>query len=130
MSSPTPWADDLEHLERILRQTEEVMRDLGQAQAMIEQVAGEGEGADGLIQVVADGRGRLKTIGFDPRVMRLDPDALSREALRAIQAAQESAGQSTQEIIERAQADAARLAEPLDEQFVRRRVEQVAREIE
>ncbi|MFC4534540.1 YbaB/EbfC family nucleoid-associated protein [Sphaerisporangium dianthi] len=130
MSSPTPWTDDLEHLERIIRQTEEVMRGLRQAQAAIGQVTGEAEGAGGLVRVVSDGRGRLTDVRFDPRVMRLDPGELGREALRAIRDAQESAVRASEEIIEHARERAAGFPEPLDERFVRRRVEQAAREIE
>ncbi|MET8139168.1 YbaB/EbfC family nucleoid-associated protein [Sphaerisporangium sp. NPDC005288] len=123
-------SDDLEHLERIVRQTEEVMRGLRQAQAAIGRVTGEGEGAGGLVRVVSDGRGRLTDVRFDPRVMRLDPDELGRQALRAVQDAQRSAVRASEEIIERARESAEGFPEPLDERFVRRRVEQVAREIE
>ncbi|GAA3829718.1 hypothetical protein GCM10022226_58220 [Sphaerisporangium flaviroseum] len=124
------WADDLERLELIVRQTEEVMRDLGDAQAQIKEITGEGEGADGMVQVVSGSGGRLKTITMDPRVMRLDPGDLGREMTRAVQAAQDAAERSSLEIIDRVRARAATLEEPLDETFVRRRVERVAREID
>lgn len=106
------------------------MRRLGEAHTMIGEVTGEGEAAGGMMRVVADGRGRLTTIELNPRIMRLGPDTLAREAAKAIRDAQEAAGQRTREIVERAQADADALPEPLDETFVRRRVERVAREIE
>ncbi|MDH2427930.1 YbaB/EbfC family nucleoid-associated protein [Sphaerisporangium sp. TRM90804] len=132
--SPGPWSDDLrgddlDHLERVLRQTEEALRGLADAHARVRQVTGEGEGAGGMVKAVADGTGRLTAITLNPRVMRLDPAELGREATKAIQAAQEAAGRGAQEIVDGARAGVAALDEPLDETFVRRRIEQVEREI-
>ncbi|GGK64035.1 hypothetical protein Sme01_26080 [Sphaerisporangium melleum] len=106
------------------------MRGLREAQAAIGAVTAEGRGAGGMIRVAADGRGRLTGVDLDPRVMRLPAGALATEALKAIQDAQEAAGRQAQEIAERAREHAEAFPEPLDEEFVRRRVEQVAREIE
>jgi DNA-binding protein YbaB len=130
MSSPDPEADDLEYLERVVGRTEEIMRRLGEAHAMIGEVTGEGEAAGGMVRVVADGRGRVRAIELNPRVMRLDPVRLAQEAAAAMRAAQEAAARRTEEIVEGARAEVSALPEPLDETFVRRRVERVAREIE
>ncbi|GII82827.1 hypothetical protein Ssi03_08170 [Sphaerisporangium siamense] len=127
-SSPTPWTDDLDHLELIVRGAEDALRGLMEAQAEIARVTGEGEGADGLMSVVADGRGRLTSVRFDPRVMRLSPDELGREALAAISRAQDAAGRRARAIAERAAERAAPLPEALDERFVRQRVERIAHE--
>ncbi|MFC6082703.1 YbaB/EbfC family nucleoid-associated protein [Sphaerisporangium aureirubrum] len=130
MPPSEPWEDDHQRLELIIRQTEEAMRGLEHARAGIGQVTGEGEGADGMVRAVADGRGRLTSLDFNPRVMRLAPGQLGQEVAKAVQEAQDAAQEQTREIVGRAQARAAELmAEPLDETFVRRRVEQVARDI-
>ncbi|GII61493.1 hypothetical protein Skr01_15780 [Sphaerisporangium krabiense] len=126
--SPTPWTDDLEHLELIVRGAEDALRGLMEAQDEIARVTGEGEGADGLMSVAADGRGRLTSVRFDPRVMRLSPEELGREALAAISRAQDAAGRRARDIAARAAERAAPLPEALDERFVRQRVERIARE--
>ncbi|QYC45530.1 hypothetical protein Nocox_39935 [Nonomuraea coxensis DSM 45129] len=130
MSSSGPWNDDLEHLERVLRQTEEVMRELGSARAEIAQVTGVGEAGGGMVRVMAGGGGRLKAITLNPRVMRLPAGELARQVMAATRAAQEAAGRRSYEIVERARARADSLPEPLDETYVRRRIEQVADEID
>ncbi|MEV0591345.1 YbaB/EbfC family nucleoid-associated protein [Nonomuraea cavernae] len=130
MSSSGPWSDDLDHLERLVRQTEEIMRELGSARTEIAEITAVGEAGGGMVRVVAGGGGRLKAITLNPRVMRQPAGELARQVMAATRAAQEAAGRRSQEIIERARARAERLPEPLDETFVRRRVEQVAHEIE
>ncbi|WP_114029156.1 YbaB/EbfC family nucleoid-associated protein [Sphaerisporangium album] len=130
MSSPNPWADDLERLELIVRETEEVMRGLLDAQNAIGRVTAEGTAAGGLMSVASDGAGRLTRVEFDPRVMRLSPDELGAEALKAIRQAQDTAVLKAREIAERARELAERFPAALDERFVRQRIDQVAREIE
>ncbi|GAA1745471.1 YbaB/EbfC family nucleoid-associated protein [Nonomuraea bangladeshensis] len=130
MPSSGPWNDDLDHLERVLRETEEIMRDLGAARAEIAQITSVGEAGGGMVRVVAGGGGRLRAIKLDPRVMRQPADELARQVMAATRAAQEAAGRRSHEIVERARARAESLPEPLDETFVRRRIEQVADEID
>ncbi|MEU6791101.1 YbaB/EbfC family nucleoid-associated protein [Nonomuraea wenchangensis] len=130
MPSSGPSNDDLDHLERVLRQTDEIMRDLEAARAEIAQITGVGEAGGGMVRVVAGGGGRLKAIKLNPRVMRQPADELARQVMAATRAAQEAAGRRSHEIVERARARAESLTEPLDETFVRRRIEQVAEEID
>lgn len=130
MSSSGPWGDDLDHVERVVRQTEEIMRELASARAEIAEITGVGEAGDGMVRVMAGAGGRLKAIKLNPRVMRRSADELARQVLAATQAAQEAVGRRSDEIIERAQARAGQLPEPVDETLVRRRIEQVAGEIE
>jgi DNA-binding protein YbaB len=128
MPTPSPEVD-VEHLELILRQSGEMMTRLRQAQAEIRDVTGTAGSSDGLVRAVADGRGGILELRFDPRVMRLDHAALSRQVTVVLQAAQQEAETLTQRIVEEALADTANVPQPLDETFVRDRIEQVARNL-
>ncbi|MEU8274126.1 YbaB/EbfC family nucleoid-associated protein [Microbispora bryophytorum] len=130
MSLSFPGGGDLELLEQMIRQAEDVMRGLADVQAGIRQVTGEGEGADGLVRVRADGRGEVTSVTLDPRVMRLDATALSAEVTKAIRAAQDAAKERTDELVAAAQSRASGLAAPLDETFVRYRFDQLAQELD
>ncbi|GAA4229274.1 DNA-binding protein YbaB [Streptosporangium album] len=127
---PTPASnDELRHLEQIMEQAQEVMRKFQEAQTAILEVTGAGEGADGLVRAVSDGRGGIMEIDFNPRAMRLDCATLGREVTTALQAAQQEAERRSQEIMGEALASAEAMPEPLDETFVRDRVEQAARDL-
>ncbi|GAA2206674.1 hypothetical protein GCM10009850_021320 [Nonomuraea monospora] len=127
MRPPTPDHDE-EYLLDYFAQGQQVMRDLRAAQDAIRQVEGVAASKDGLIEAAADGEGGLTRLHIDPRAMRLGESALAREVAAVLRAAQEDAARKAQEIADAAESAAA-LPQPLDETFVRGRVEQVARDL-
>ncbi|MFF0307134.1 YbaB/EbfC family nucleoid-associated protein [Streptosporangium sp. NPDC004379] len=127
---PTPApGDDLHYLDEALRHALQAMRTLEESEERISGLAEEGEAADGLVRAAADGRGGILTLHLDPRALRLGHVALGREVTAALQQAQQAAGRRSQEILDEVRALAASMPEPLDETFIRDRVEQVAREL-
>ncbi|MEU4547093.1 YbaB/EbfC family nucleoid-associated protein [Nonomuraea dietziae] len=127
MRPPTPDNDD-EYLLEYFAQGQQVIRDLQAAQSAIRQVEGVAKSRNGLLEAAADGEGGLTRLHIDPRAMRLGESALGREVAAVLRAAQEDAARKAQEIAEAA-ASAAVLPQPLDETFVRGRVEQVASDL-
>ncbi|MEV4165386.1 YbaB/EbfC family nucleoid-associated protein [Nonomuraea dietziae] len=127
MRPPTPDNDD-EYLLEYVAQGQQVIRDLQAAQSAIRQVEGLAKSSNGLLEAAADGEGGLTRLRIDPRAMRLGESALGREVAAVLRAAQEDAARKAQEIADAAESAAA-LPQPLDETFVRRRVEQVARDL-
>ncbi|GLW04912.1 hypothetical protein Misp01_00420 [Microtetraspora sp. NBRC 13810] len=121
--------DDQELLDRFMAQSRRAMRRLKEAEAAAGQVVGEGHSADGLIQVTADGQGHVTQIKLDPRVLRLDRPALGTTVLAAIQQAQADGERKSRKILGEALDETSALPAPLDESFVRDRVERVAREL-
>ncbi|MEU4579387.1 YbaB/EbfC family nucleoid-associated protein [Nonomuraea sp. ATR24] len=125
---PDPREDRL-YLDQVVDQTRSAMRHLREAQRQIAAVEGTGEAAQGMIRAVADGRGTLTGVKIDPRALRLDVARLGAEVTAAVQAAQEEAARRTGDIVADAAGRAGTLPEPLDERFVRDRVESAAREL-
>ncbi|MFF4620685.1 YbaB/EbfC family nucleoid-associated protein [Nonomuraea jabiensis] len=127
MSFPTP-ENDAAYLEDYFAQGRRAIRDLRAAQAAIRQLEGLAKSKDGLIEAAADGQGGLTRLRIDPRALRLGEAALGREVTAVLQAAQEDAARKAGVIADEAMG-AANLPEPLDETFVRRRVEQATRDL-
>jgi DNA-binding protein YbaB len=127
MSFPTP-EHDAAYLEDYFAQGRRVIRDLRAAQAAIRQLEGVAKSKDGLIEAAADGQGGLTRLRIDPRALRLGEATLGREVTAVLQAAQEDAARKAEAIADEAMG-AANLPEPLDETFVRQRVEQAARDL-
>ncbi|MGN9786224.1 YbaB/EbfC family nucleoid-associated protein [Nonomuraea sp. ZG12] len=127
MRSPTP-ENDAEYLIDYSTQGRRIIRDLRAAQAAIQRVEGLARSKDGLLEAAADGQGGLTRLHIDPRALRLGRSALGHEVAAVLRAAQEDAAGKAQEIADAAESAAA-LPEPLDETFVRHRVEQVARDL-
>ncbi|WP_053174841.1 YbaB/EbfC family nucleoid-associated protein [Nonomuraea sp. SBT364] len=125
---PNPTEDRL-YLDQVAEQTRTAMRHLREAQRQIAAVEGTGEAAQGMIKAVADGRGALTSVELNPRALRLDVARLGAEVTAAIQAAQDDAARRTGDILADAAGVAGALPEPLDERFVRDRVESAAREL-
>ncbi|TMR21685.1 YbaB/EbfC family nucleoid-associated protein [Nonomuraea turkmeniaca] len=128
MPIPAP-EDDLEYLEQVLAKTRQTMRGLRAAQARILEVVGQAETKDGLIEATADGRGDLTRLRIDPRALRLGEAELGRQVTLVLQEAQEDAARQAQEIAGTAMSEVPEMPAPLDETFVRARVEQVARDL-
>ncbi|WP_433431094.1 YbaB/EbfC family nucleoid-associated protein [Nonomuraea sp. CA-141351] len=126
---PSPQ-DDVEQGERILRQGRETMRRLHEARTAIGAVTGVAQSPDGLVGASADGRGGITALRLDPRVMRLDHEALSKQVTVVLRAAQLDAESQAKEIVDCALADTEHtMPAPLDENFISERVEQIARNL-
>ncbi|MET8869188.1 YbaB/EbfC family nucleoid-associated protein [Nonomuraea sp. NPDC004580] len=128
MSWPSPDQDRL-YFDQIMRQTEDAMRHLRTAKQLIGQVAGTGVAADGFIKVTAGAGGTLSGIDLDPRLLRLPPAVIGRELTKAVRAAQDDAERRSREIVDEAAPYVEALPEPLDETFVRRRVDAAMRDL-
>jgi DNA-binding protein YbaB len=127
---PSSMQEDSEYLDRLLPLAEDLMRGLRDARARLGRVTGEGEGADGLVRAVADGRGRVLELVLTPRAMRLAAAALALEVGRAIGTAQQNAERQVQELIGELDAKIAALPEALDAEFVQELLDQVSQEID
>ncbi|MEU9831567.1 YbaB/EbfC family nucleoid-associated protein [Streptosporangium sp. NPDC048047] len=125
---PEP-GDELRYLDETLHHALQAMRTLEESEERIRGLVEEGEAADGLVRATSDGQGGILTLHLDPRALRLGHAALGREVAAALRQAQQAAGRRSQEILGEVRALAASMPEPLDETFIRDRVEQVAREL-
>ncbi|WP_162795014.1 YbaB/EbfC family nucleoid-associated protein [Nonomuraea lactucae] len=126
MSSPPVPSEDARYLEQFVAQTQAALGRLREANRMIGEVVGTGEAAQGLVRAAADGRGVLTKVEVDPRGMRLAAGELGAEVTKAIRAAQDDARRRTGEIVDDALTRAGELPQPLDETFVRHRIEVAA----
>lgn len=122
--------EDREYLDHLLPRAEDAIRGLRDAHARLGRIAGAGEGAEGLVRAVADGRGRVRELVLAPRSKRLDAAALAREVGEAILTAQRDAERQVQAIMDEVDAKLAALPKALDAEFVQERIEQVSREID
>ncbi|GAA2899270.1 YbaB/EbfC family nucleoid-associated protein [Nonomuraea rubra] len=128
MRSPAP-EDDAEYLAQYLAQSRQIMRDLQAARAAILQVEGRARSDDGLVEASADGHGGLTGLRIDPRALRSGEVELGRKVTEVLRSAQEDAARHAQEIADKVAGSSAALPEPLDETFVRARVEQAAQDL-
>ncbi len=129
MPTPPSPDQDVEQLEQVMLHSRRMLERLRTARAEIRDVAGRAESTDGLVRAVADGQGDITEIHFDPRVMRLDHAALGAQVTKVLQAAQDDAERQAQAIVDDALAGTANLPGPLDERFIRDRVDQIARNL-
>jgi DNA-binding protein YbaB len=128
MRSPAP-EDDAEFLAQYVARSRQIMRDLRVARAAIQQVEGRAKSDDGLVEAFAGGQGAPTRLRIDPRALRFSEAALSAKVTAVLRAAQEDAGRQAQEITDEAKGRTSALPEPLDETFVRERVEQAAHDL-
>lgn len=128
MPLPPEAGEDAHYMEQVIEQTETALSRLRRAKHLIGEVEGTGEAAEGLVRVTADSSGSLTKVDINPRALRLSVAALGNEVTEAIRLAQQDASRRTGEIIEDAAASAG-IPQPLDETFVRERVEAAARDI-
>ncbi|WP_432925836.1 YbaB/EbfC family nucleoid-associated protein [Microbispora sp. CA-135349] len=128
MTTPSPDGD-AEMLERVLLEGRAMMRRLRDARALVHDVTGRAENPGRTVRAVADGRGEIVELHLDPRVMRLDREALGRQVTAVLRAAQQDAEAGTRAIMDAALAETAQVPAPLDERFVRDRVERIARDL-
>ncbi|NBE98878.1 YbaB/EbfC family nucleoid-associated protein [Nonomuraea sp. KC401] len=128
MRPPAP-EDDAEYVADYVQKSREVIRGIKDAQTAIRQVRGRAVSSDGLIEAAADGHGRVTRLQIDPRAMRQGERTLGGQVTAVLRAAQEEAARQAQEIADEASERADTLPKPLDETFVRERVEQAARDL-
>ncbi|WP_371782140.1 YbaB/EbfC family nucleoid-associated protein [Streptosporangium subroseum] len=128
MWSPAP-EDDAEYLAQYVDQSRQIMRDLQATRSTIQQVEGRARSDDGLVEASADGHGGLTRLRIDPRALRIGEATLGKKVTAVLRMAQEDAARQTQKIADEAAGRAAALPAPLDETFVRQRVEQAARDL-
>ncbi|GAA4189087.1 hypothetical protein GCM10022252_25400 [Streptosporangium oxazolinicum] len=115
----------LEDLDAVVRQSEETLRRLGGVFGELETVTGEGSGAGGLARALVDGAGRIKEITLEPRIMRLDSQAIAEAVTEAVRAAQEAAARANEELLHAATGDPL----PLDMAEARRRFEDIGQDL-
>ncbi|MFC4118726.1 YbaB/EbfC family nucleoid-associated protein [Nonomuraea zeae] len=128
MRSPAP-EDDAEFLAQYIAQSRQIMRGLQAARSAIQQVEGWARSADGMVEASAGGQGAPTSLRIDPRALRLSEAALGATVTAVLRAAQDDAGRQAQEIADEVNSRTPALPEPLDETFVRERVEQAARDL-
>ncbi|GLW06883.1 hypothetical protein Misp01_20130 [Microtetraspora sp. NBRC 13810] len=128
MRSPAP-EDDAEYLRQYVAQSRRAIRAMHDARASIGQVEGRAKSDDGLIEAVANGHGAPTRLRIDPRALRLGEAALGGKVAEVLRAAQDDAGRQAREIADGVRDVAAALPAPLDETFVRARVEQALNDL-
>ncbi|TDE53595.1 YbaB/EbfC family DNA-binding protein [Nonomuraea mesophila] len=128
MRPPAP-EDDAEYVADYVQKSREVIRGIKDAQTAIRQVQGRAESRDGLVEAAADGHGRVTRLRIDPRALRQGERMLGGQVTAVLRAAQEEAARQAQEIADEVSERADALPKPLDETFVRDRVEQAARDL-
>ena len=122
MHSPAP-EDDAEYLHQYVAQSRRAIRALHDARASIGQVEGRSKSDDGLIEAVANGDGAATHLRIDPRALRLGEAALGGKVAEVLRAAQDDAGRPARDR-RRGPTSPRPCQAPLDETFVRARVEQ------
>ncbi|MFI7468230.1 YbaB/EbfC family nucleoid-associated protein [Nonomuraea sp. NPDC049646] len=128
MRSPAP-GDDAEYLHQYVAQSRRAVRALHDARASIGRVEGRAESDDGLVEAYADGHGVPTRLRIDPRALRLDEATLGRKTAEVLRAAQDDAARRAQEIADGVRDATAAVPAPLDETFVRARVEQAINDL-
>ncbi|MCK2216778.1 YbaB/EbfC family nucleoid-associated protein [Actinomadura sp. ATCC 31491] len=123
MRSPAP-EDDAEYLHQYVAQSRRAVRALHEARASIGRVEGRARSQDGLVEAAAGGHGLPTRLRIDPRALRLGEAALGRQVAEVLRSAQDDAGRQARQIAEGVRDLTAALPEPLDETFVRGRVDQ------
>ncbi|MGJ6962266.1 YbaB/EbfC family nucleoid-associated protein [Streptosporangium sp. G11] len=125
MSDLNPENLRLEDLDAVVRQSEETLRRLSGVFGELESVTGEGSGADGLARALVDGAGQIKEITLEPRIMRLDSQAVAEAVTEAVRAAQQAARRANEELLRAATGDPL----PLDMDEARRRFEDIGQDL-
>jgi DNA-binding protein YbaB len=128
MRAPAP-EDDEDFLAGYLSRNRQLVRDLREARAAVRAAEGRAASDDELIEATADGTGTLTRLRIDPRALRLGEAALGAKVTAVLRAAQEDGARRGREIADEVSGRVSALPAPLDETFVRRRVEQVARDL-
>ncbi|GAA3004960.1 YbaB/EbfC family nucleoid-associated protein [Streptosporangium longisporum] len=115
-----------EDLDAVIRNSEETLRRLGDVAVELKTVTGEGTGAGGLARALVDGAGQIREITLEPRIMRLDSQAVAEAVTEAVRAAQQDASRANEELLR-----AATGGEPvtLDMDEARRRFEDIGNDL-
>ncbi|WP_080042977.1 YbaB/EbfC family nucleoid-associated protein [[Actinomadura] parvosata] len=86
-------------IDRLMRENQRELRDLADAAQSLREVVGRGESRSGLTKAVVDADGRLQSVTFAPRVLRLDVAALQDEVVQAVRQAQEDQDRQTRGVL-------------------------------
>ncbi|WP_326825247.1 YbaB/EbfC family nucleoid-associated protein [Streptosporangium sp. NBC_01756] len=89
----------LDELDQVVQGSERSLRDLAAAMTGLGEVTGSGESRSGLVSARVGADGRVTDVAIASRGMRLDSDALSKEVLEAVQAAQDAQGRQARELV-------------------------------
>ncbi|MFD1929877.1 MULTISPECIES: YbaB/EbfC family nucleoid-associated protein [Nonomuraea] len=92
-------AFDPDHLDRMVGESEQALRRLGEATTELPSITGSGQTPDGLVRATVTHAGRLLDLAMDPRAMRQDSGTLAESITRAVQAAQDDAARRCQELL-------------------------------
>jgi DNA-binding YbaB/EbfC family protein len=83
---------------KILKQAQEMQERLKSVQDQLEQLSVTGTAGAGLVTVVADGRGHIRSVKIDPSVVRADDvEMLEDLVAAAVSDAQKKAAEAAQE---------------------------------
>ncbi|MFI6733793.1 YbaB/EbfC family nucleoid-associated protein [Nonomuraea sp. NPDC050451] len=86
-------------VDKLLRDNERELTRLAAAAAELRLITGKGESRSGMTTAVVDADGRLQSVVFSPRVLRLDVRTLAEEVVQAVRQAQEDQGRQAQELL-------------------------------
>ncbi|WP_043620962.1 YbaB/EbfC family nucleoid-associated protein [Nonomuraea candida] len=86
-------------VDNLLKENERELLRLADASAELRHVIGKGESRSGLTRAVVDADGRLQSVTFAPRVLRLDVAALAEEVVQAVRGAQEDQDRQARELL-------------------------------
>ncbi|MFG6193003.1 YbaB/EbfC family nucleoid-associated protein [Nonomuraea sp. JJY05] len=86
-------------VDRLLRDNERELTRLAAAAAELRLITGKGESRSGMTSAVVDADGRLQSVVFSPRVLRLDVRTLAEEVVQAVRQAQEDQGRQAHELL-------------------------------
>jgi DNA-binding protein YbaB len=120
-----PHNFQLEDLNRIIGQSQEVMRNLEKVQDALGEVTGEGEAADGMVRAVVTGTGGIQQVTLEPRAMRLDSQSLAENVTLAVRAAQTDAQSKTTQLLGSALGGVDLAEDALDQDKVREQLQSV-----
>ncbi|MFI7633766.1 YbaB/EbfC family nucleoid-associated protein [Nonomuraea sp. NPDC049400] len=74
-------------LDKVTRQSEQLLAWLETAQEKLDKIVGAGEAASGQVKAAVDQHGRVLDIAYGPRAMRLSSHELAEETLAAVREA-------------------------------------------
>lgn len=86
-------------VDELLRENENELRRLAEAAAGLREISGKGESRSGLTTAVVDAGGRLQSVAFSARVLRLDVAGLAEEVVQAVRQAQEDQDRQARELL-------------------------------
>jgi DNA-binding protein YbaB len=84
-------------LDELLRENERELGRLAEAASALREITGKGESRSGMTTATVDADGRLQTVTFSARIMRLEAAAVAEEVVQAVRQAQEDQDRQARE---------------------------------